>query len=328
MSSLSTFFGFKTLGLVSDSELPDIFPLSVNQNDFINADVTNVYSRILTDCVERTQGIPKNILPLLWDNCLQNESCEGLITLLAKAMTDKRDLFLIYNSTLSLVRQATAAEASQIKEDYKNQGQSDLGIYVSFKYYSRTDMVKIYSTMEYCVIASLNKQMNLSKAIQFKMNEMRSSVSLNDSSVAIAQAKTIAKSLSNGKDVLLDKNDEIATSTPDITAIKESISFIDGKKSLYYGMPLAYINGEQTTGIGTTGEADSRSTERGLKNYYISILKPVVEELFDINTSFKSNDFRQIGSALEAIKTFELVSDDLISQDDKKLIIEKLFDLH
>lgn len=324
---LSTFFGFKTLGISSDSELPDIFPLSVNQNEFINQDVMNVYSRILTDCVERTQGIPEDVFPLLWDNCLQNESNHGLISMIAKAMTDKADLFLVYKADLQLVRLATETEARQIKEDYAAKGQSEVGIYVSFKKYCRTDMVKIYSTMEYCVIASLNKQMNLSKAIQFKMSEMRSSVSLTDSSKAIDQAKTVAKSLSSGKDVMIDKNDEIATSTPDISAIKESISFIDAKKSLYYGMPLAYINGEQTTGIGTTGEADTKSTERGLKNYYISILKPVIEELFDITTSFKSNDFRQIGSALEAIKTFELVSDELISRDNKQLIISKLFDL-
>lgn len=325
--ALSTFFGFRTLGLSSDSELPDIFPLSVQQNDFINTDVTNVYSRILTDCVERTQGIPEEVFPVLWDNCLQNEASEGLITLIAKAMTDKKDLFLIYDPSLELLRQATQEESTKIRDDYKSKGQSDTGIFVSFKNYKRTDMVKIYSTMEYCVVASLNKQMNLSKAIQFKMSDMRSSVSLADSSIAKAQAKEIAQALSNGKDVMLDKNDEISTSAPDITAIKESISFLDGKKSLYYGMPLAYINGQQTTGIGTTGEADTKSTERGLKNYYISIMKPVIEALFDISTSFKSNDFRQIGSGLEAIKTFELVSDDLISRKKKQLIIDKLFDL-
>jgi hypothetical protein len=327
MAGLSTFFGFRTLGLTSDSELPVIFPLSVGQNEFINADVMNVYSRILTDCVERTQGIPPEVSTLLWDNCLQNESNEGLITLLAGAMTEKKDLFLVYKSDVQVLRLATESEARQIKEDYAVKGKSPVGIFVSFKNYMRTDIVKIYSTMEYCVIASLNKQMNLSKAIQFKMSEMRSSVSLTDSSVAKTQANEIARGLANGKDVMMDKNDEISTSAPDISAIEKSITFIDGKKSLYYGMPLAYVNGELTTGIGSTGEADTKAVERGLKNYYISVLKPVIEALFEITTSFKSNDFRQIGSALEAVKTFELVSDDLISRENKTLIISKLFDI-
>lgn len=327
MSVFDSFFGFKALSIPTDSELPVIFPLSVTLDAFIETDVSNVYSKILTDCVERTQGIPLESVPLLWDNCLQSESTFGLISLLSKAMTDKCDLFIVYDAALPLLRKATISEAIQIKADYEDQGESSLGIFVSFKNYSRTDMVKLYSGMEYCVVASLNKMMNLSKAIQFKMGEMRGSVSLADSSIAIDQAKVIARSLSCGRDILMDKNDEIVTGTPDISSIKESIAFLDSKRCFYFGMPLSYVNGEQAGGIGSTGEGDAKAVERGLKQYYISIIKPVLETLFEIQTSFKSNDFRQIGSALEAVKTFELVSDDLISKEDKQTIIQKLFDI-
>jgi hypothetical protein len=204
---------------------------------------------------------------------------------------------------------------------------SDLGIYVSFEGYQKSDMVKIYSAMEYCVIASMNKMMNLSKSIQYKMSDMRGSVSLSDSSTVVSQAIDLATSLRNGKDIIIDKNDEVVTNNPDISSIKESISFLDSKRAFYYGMPLSYINGEQTPGIGSTGEADTRAVERGLKGYYISILKPILETLFEISTTFKSNDFRQIGTALEAMKTFELVGDDLLSRENKQLIIAKLFDV-
>lgn len=327
MGILNSFFGFPALIETSNAELPLLFPLGITQEIFIDTDVMNVYSKILTDCIDRTQGIPQEIFPLLWDNCLQSESTLGLISLIARAMTLKADLFLIYDPALPLVRPATGDESSQIRSDYERLGSSDLGIYVSFRNYHRTDLVKLYSAMEYCVIASLNKMVNLSKAIQFKMGDMRSSVNLTDSSVAVDQAKTMAKSLGNGRDILMDKNDEILTGTPDISSIEKSILFLDGKKAFYYAMPLSYINGEQTPGIGSTGEADTKAVERGLKQYYISVLKPVLETLFEITTSFKSNDFRQIGTALEAVKTFELVSNDLISTDDKKLIIQKLFDI-
>ncbi len=324
--SLSTLFGFG-LQTTSTEELPEIFPLNLDLNAFVQTDVMNVYSKILTDCVERMQGIPEQVSPLLWDNCLQNESSHGLISLLSCAMTDKKELFLVYNAALGVLRKATAPEASQIKSDYEKLGSSPIGTFVSFKNYSRTDMVKIYSSMEYCVVASLNKMMNLSKSIQFKMAEMRSSVSLNDSGLAIEQAKTIARALANGRDIMMDVKDEVSTNAPDISSIKESILFLDAKRSFYYGMPLSYITGEQTAGIGSTGEADTKAVERGLKQYYISILKPVVEEIFQVSTSFKSNDFRQIGSALEAMKTFELVGDDFLNREDKKLIIQKMFDL-
>ncbi len=326
--SLSSFFGFPIATTsASDSELPSIFPLGIGQEIFVETDVMNVYSKILTDCVERTQGLPEDIQSLLWDNCLQSESSLGLISLLARAMTKKQELFLVYKSDLKVIREAIASETAQIRSDYKMKGSSSVGLFVSFKNYHRTDMVKLYSGMEYCVVASLNKVMNLSKAIQYKMDQMRGSVSLVDSSVAIAQAKSLASALARGKDIMIDGKDIIETAKPDISTIKESILFLDSKKCFYYVLPLAYVNGEQTGGIGTTGEADSKAVERGLKQYFVSIIKPTFDALFGTKVSFKSNDFRQIGSALEALKTFDLVTTDFISDEDKSMIINRLFDL-
>jgi hypothetical protein len=126
---------------------------------------------------------------------------------------------------------------------------------------------------------------------------------------------------------MIDAKDEIVTGSPDIEPIQKSIAFLDSKRCFYYGMPLSYITGEQTGGIGSTGEADSRATEQGLKQYYISIIRPVLGTLFGISTSFKSNDFRQITSALESLKTFDLVGDNFLSQENKRIIISRLFDV-
>lgn len=327
MGILDSLFGFGSASTTGNADLPEVFPLNIKSETFVDIDVVNIYSKILTDCIDRVQGIPDKVMPLLWDNFLQNESPQGLITLIANAMSWKSELFLVWDEGISLLRRATTEEEAIIEADYVSGGQSSTGIYISFEYFQKSDMVKIYSAMEYCVIASMNKMMNLSKSIQYKMSNMRSSVSLADSATAIAQAMDLAKSLRGGKDIIVDKNDEVVTNNPDISSIKESIAFLDSKRAFYYGMPLSYINGEQTPGIGSTGEADTRAVERGLKQYYISILKPILEALFDIDTTFKSNDFRQIGTALEAMKTFELVGDDFLSREQKQLIIAKLFDV-
>ena len=64
-----------------------------------------------------------------------------------------------------------------------------------FKKYRRTEMLEIYSAFEYCVLAGLNKKLNISKATQIKVKDLRASVSLADAGVAIEQAKSIAKAL-------------------------------------------------------------------------------------------------------------------------------------
>ncbi len=188
-------------------------------------------------------------------------------------------------------------------------------------------MLRIYSGMEYAILNSLHKTLNLSSAIQFKMSEMRSSVGVNDKATVIADAKLIAKGLSCGSDIVIDKEDEIMTATPQIDPVKQAISFLDAKRSFYLGLPISYITGEQTAGIGSTGEADTKAVERGLKQYYVSIIKPVLSSVFGIDTTFKSEDFRLVASALEALKTFELVGTDILSQEDKTLIVKKLFDI-
>jgi hypothetical protein len=324
--ALLDIFKFKT-DYSLNSELPEIYPLSIQCDFFVTNDLINIYNKILTDCIERTQGINETIAPLFWDNCLQSESTKGLVSLLADAMAYKKDLYIVYDKSINFLRKATSDEQAQIRSDYQKVGESKIGIYVSFAAYTKTDMLKIYSSMEYCVLDSLNKSMNLSKAVQLKMDKLREGVGATDSQQVIDQAKSIANALSEGKDVLIDAKDSLSTATIDMQSTKEAISFLDAKRCFYLDLPLSYITGEQTGGIGSTGEADTRAVERGLKHYWVSIIEPVVNVLFGVKIEFKSHDFRQISSALEAIKTFELVSNDMLSMENKQLIIAKLFDV-
>jgi hypothetical protein len=325
MSLLSWAFGSQSS--LSDSELPEIFPLSLDKQIFIKSDILTTYLKILTDTIERTHGLPEKFHPLLWDNCLQSESNTGLISLLACAMTDKKDLFLVYKGSVNVLRIADSTEQEQIKRDYEKTGKSSVGIFVSFKNYFRTDMLEIYSALEYCVLCSLHKTLNVSKAVQIKISELRSSVSLADASIASTQAKSIANALRNGRDTYLDAKDIIETAKIDTSSTEKAILFLDGKRAFILGLPLAYISGEQTTGIGTTGEADAKAVERGLKQYFVSIIQPVLKALFGADTEFKTEDFRGMTTALEVLKTFELVSDENLSQESKQEIIARVFDL-
>lgn len=328
MSSLSTWFKFgNVVGSSESTELPAIFPLSIEKNKFIDIDIVHIYSKILIDVSERTHGLSEKQLPLLWDNCVQSESSDGLITLLAKAMADKKELFIVYDKALNVIVKATNEQQSQIKADYAKQGNSTVGVYVSFRNYSRSDMVRLYSAFEFLAIGSLNKLMNMANAIQFKMDSLRGTVSLSDSADVKTQAAALSKALGDGKNVLLDAKDIIETATIEMEPIKGSIGFIDNKRAFYLGMPASYITSEQTAGIGSTGENDTKAVERGLKNYYYSIFLPVLTALFGGKYSYKSQDFRAITGSLELLKAFETTTEEFISKENKQLLVNKFFDL-
>ncbi len=295
---------------------------------FQKADLRATYTKILTDTLERTHDLKDVFVPALFDNCVQSESTDGLISLLVCAMVDKAELFLVYNKATKVLRKADNKEAEQIRADYKKTAASPVGVFISFRRYHRTDMLMIYSALEFCALASLHKTMNISRAVQIKMDSLRSSVSLADAGVAAGQAKSVAAALKAGKDVLIDAKDSITTATPNIEPTEKAISFLDAKRAFYLEMPISYITGEQTAGIGSSGEADMRAVERGMKSgYFFPIIHPVLLALFACDTEFKSQDFRQMTTANETLKTFELVSNEIISSEAKKEVIARLYDL-
>ncbi len=319
--------GFFRGNQTSDSGLIEIYPLALTSDRFVKADILATYIKILTDVAERMHGLSEKEEPSLWDSCVQSQSSEGLITELAEAMLHKRDLFLVYKPSVGILRKATPEEERQIRLDYKSQGSSPVGVFTSFTKYRLTDMLMIYSHLEYCILSSLHKTVNIAKAVQLKMNDLRSTVSLSDSDVVIEQAKSIADALRKGQDILLDAKDAVATSTPDTGPTEKAIAFLDAKRSFYLGLPLAYISGLQTGGLGATGEADARAVERGLRQYFVSIIQPVVQAIFGKPVEFRSQDFRQMDSALNALKTFDLVGDDFLSAETKRNVTARLFDV-
>lgn len=316
------------LGRDTNPELPDIFPLPILQKDFVRIDVQNIYSRILTDVFERMENLPQDADVLLADSCLMSQKQEGLITMVACAMTDKTDLFLVYDKSVNLIIRATPEQESQIKKDYALKAESPVGVYISFRKYQRTDMVKFYSMLEYCAVGGLWKQANISKAIQLKFSDLRTSTGLADKADIKAQAQTMAKGLADGKDIMGDAKDIIETLTPDMTATNATTDFINCKRSFYLGMPANYLSGEQTkAGIGDSGYGDMRSIERGLSAYFASIAKPIADSLFGVKTTFRSDDNESLDTAINVLKTMDITSDEYLGKENKTKIVNRAFGL-
>jgi hypothetical protein len=92
-------------------------------------------------------------------------------------------------------------------------------------------------------------------------------------------------------------------------------------------MPASYIGGELTSAMSDTGKADAKAVDRGLKVYYFSIIKPVVDTLFNISTTYKSDNTEELTLAFESLKTFDITSDEYLSKENKLKVSNKLFGL-
>lgn len=326
------FFSF--LGGTKDAEkLPDIFPIPIAQSLFVAIDVENIYARILTDVFERTQGIPDDKKTVLWDSCVASENRDGLVSMLSKALVAKKELFLVFTESTKVLVKASPSEEVEIRKGYETKAEpvkladGKVGIYVTFKNYLKSDMVKFYSALEYCAIGGLWKQANISKSVQIKISELRGSVSLNDSSAAIAQAKAMADGMAEGRDVLTDSKDIIESLAPDMTATSATLELIAKKQSNYLGLPPSYFGSEKSVGLSDNGKGDSKKVEQGLKNYFFAIVKPVIDGLFGIKATFKSENAEGLESALKTLETMDRTSNEFLGADNKTLIVNKAFGL-
>lgn len=331
-SILSKAFSFLGIG-AQDTEMKfyfdNPFGFSMKENIFVEYCLKSLYSKILTDCFSRSADIDEELKGFFWDTTVKSygksNAGDGLITMISMSMLTKQDLFMIYKD--GVLRKATSSEESEIKRDFtENKKASSIGGHWSvFTNYTLTDILKILFCFQYIILSSTYTGMNISKALQVKISKLRETIANNERNSAIKQAQDIASGLKEGKGVLLDVLDKIETAQVDMTSTETAISFINGLIAFYINMPLSYVNGVLTKGISTTGESDAIAVERGLLSFFNSIFKPIVDDLFDIDISFISENWRLLQASSEVLRMIELISDDIMPLIVKQRVCEAVF---
>ena len=292
--------------------LQKAFWLSVNEKEFVETELVGLYQKILMDCLVRSKGLIDS--NSYFDNCLSSESNKGIITLLAEAMYKQGDLYLVEQS--GIVRLADKDEQDKIKEDYAKSGKSSLGIACSFKHFRKTNILKIYYIMLYNVFDTTNSQMNISKALKVKIKGLRDLIGLSSKDSTLPQGKELVDALKQGKGILLDKEDDIEATLASLDSVNTGIELVSQRIASTVGMPISYINGELSAGLSSSGEGDSDMVERGLKPYFSSIWKPVVDSLFASDVVFASDSWRALEPRLRNLPYIE--SSDLLSIEAKQ----------
>lgn len=296
------------------------FCMKFSRDHFEKIKTENLYKKILQRCYSRSEGAKDaEKIQSLFDSSERSGSPRGLISLLAKAMTDKAEIAIIYDA--GVVRLADSAEKEKIKKDYEDKAKSSLGILVSFKDYCLTDLVKGYMSMIYDILSSMNTQVGLAKALQIKVAMLRSTVSVNGKDEPIAQAKAINEALTKGQSVLMDEKDKAEVLKLDSASVEAAFKFVCSLLASDLGVSLSFITGELTSGMSATGEADSNADEYGFQDYFNSIFKPSCDKLYSWNLVFLSDDWRYTGTMLDKLIIVENSS--ILSAEQKRIYAER-----
>jgi len=307
--------------VITDKDFNTPFKISLCRDDFIKIKTENLYKKILHRCYSRTEGATDEIkIASLFDSKEKSGASNGLISLIAIAMANNQEQAIIFNA--GIVRIANYQEKEQIKKDYETNGRSSLGVLIDFQNYNLTELIKSYYSMIYDSLDSMNTQLGLAKALQIKINSLRATVSMAGKDEPVQQAKEINEALTNGKSVLLDKNDSVETLTINSESVEKAIFVVNCLIATEIGTSLSFVNGELTTGMSATGEADSNADEYGFQDFFNSIFKPICDKLYGWNLRFVSDDWRYFSAMIGSLIIVE--NSALLSEEQKKAFADRL----
>lgn len=320
---MANFLGFgKIFGTSESSEviLKAPFKMDIDRANFCLIKTETLFKKILHRCYSKSEGAKDDDkISSLFDSAEKSSSPRGLISLVARAMTKKESIAIIYEA--GIVRVANTEEKKQIVADYKKNAKSSTGVLVDFTTYCLTDLVASYMSMIYDILVSMNTQVGLAKALQIKINSLRSTVGANGKDEPIEQAKAINEALKEGRSVLLDKNDTVETLTLNSDSVKNAMNLVYGQLAGDIGVSLAFVSGELASGMSATGEADSNATEEGIQDFFNSVFKPVCDKVYSWKLSFITDDWRYSSTMIDKLLIVENSS--ILSQEQKTVYAER-----
>ena len=297
------------------TDLPAPYRLTVDEAAFLNFKVKWLYEKILKRCYALSSGLDDDKARSLFDSVELGDATVGLIGLVAQALTDKTELILVNDA--GIVRVAEFNEAEEIKKDYAARGRSEKGVYLNFAKYTLTDILKCYMELIFEILKAERVNVGLAQAMQVKINRMRETISTSNADDPMKQAKNIVDALKGGKSVAIDAGDVIQTTDLQTQAVKDALLMVYGMLASDLGVSLSFVCGELTSGLSVSGEANANFDESGIRDFFITVFKPIVEKLFGVSLRFKTDNWRKVreyAQILPYIESSALLSDEQKAQ--------------
>lgn len=317
----------KEKNLIQKDNLSLSFNLSLKETEFVDYMVSDLYQSILTMCFDKIifpdaeKDFKDKITPSFYDNLSVEGINKGIIKNLAYGIVQNQKVFLVNASAGDniIVRQGTQEELQKYE---KEQGNIKNQIQMDFTKYNQSKALKLFYSMIYWIIRATNTNVKISNSVLVKIAKLRELVAKEDAEEVIKQAKEINDAIKRGNSIVADKDDTMERLEINSQATKDALDVAFSLVSGLIKMPLSFVNGELTTGLTQTGDSDNLAIERGLKNYYYTILKPCTEKLFDTKIRFTSDNTAKLKTLIGILPQLELST--LLTDDEKRAIIEDL----
>lgn len=321
-------FFFKNGGTPQTAEQTFVRPykLGLDELKFINSRTQVLYEKILKRCYHKTIGLEDaegNIASSVFLSVEYGAEQNGAIPLIAKAMTQMRKVYLVYRESAGLVRVATLEEQIEIDKHYKDYqnaesklNNGDRGMVLDFTKYELTRLIKCYMALLYAVLDSANTQVNLARSLQIKIDKLRENISVLTSEDAIKQANQINDALKAGNSILLSKMDEVIQTAINSESTAKAIEIFNTALASDLGLSLSFVSGALTSGMSATGDADINYEDTGIKDFWVTIWKPVCLKLYGSkNVKYKTDRWRFLEAKL---KSLVYIESSLLFTDEQK----------
>lgn len=317
----------KEKNLIQKENLSLNFDLSLKEKNFVDYMISDLYQSILTMCFDKIifpeaeKDFKDKITPSFYDNLSVEGINKGIIKNLAYSIVQNQKVFLVNvsNGDNTIVRQGTQEELQKYE---KEQGNIKNQIEMDFTKYNQSKTLRLFYSMIYWIIRATNTNVKISNSVLVKIARLRELVAKEDAENVIKHAKEINEAIEQGDSIVADKDDTMERLEINSQATKDALDIVFSLISGLIKMPLSFVNGELTTGLTQTGDSDNLAIERGLKNYYYTILKPCTEKLFDTKTRFTSDNTAKLKTLIGILPQLELST--LLTDEEKRAIIEDL----
>lgn len=322
-------FFFKNSGNVpqtAEQTFTRPYKLSLDERRFIESRTQVLYEKILKRCFHKTIGLDDesgSIASSVFLSVEYGAQQNGTIPLVAKAMTQMRKIYLVYRESAGLVRVATLEEQVEIDKHYKDYQNSvsklnndDRGMILDFSRYELTRLIKCYMSLLYAVLDSANTQVNLARSLQIKIDKLRENISVLTSDDAIKQANQINDALKAGNSILLSKMDEVIQTAINSESTAKAIEIFNTALASDLGLSLSFVSGALTSGMSATGDADINYEDTGIKDFWVTIWKPICVKLYGKEqVKYKTDRWRYLEAKL---KSLVYIENSLLFTDEQK----------